>query len=103
MKAVAFRRNLPVEHPEALEDLTLPEPTPGPGDLLVRVRAISVNPVDYKIRQNRKPADGKVEVLGWDALGIVERVGSEVSRFKVGDRVYYAGAINRPGANSELH
>ncbi|HTM43781.1 MAG TPA: zinc-binding alcohol dehydrogenase family protein [Polyangiaceae bacterium] len=103
MKAVAFRRNLPVEHPEALEDLTLPEPVPGTRDLLVRVAAISVNPVDYKIRQNRKPAEGKVEVLGWDAVGIVEGVGSDVSRFKVGDRVYYAGAINRPGANSELH
>jgi zinc-binding alcohol dehydrogenase family protein len=103
MKAVGFRRSLPLEHPEVLEDLTLPDPTPGRRDLLVRVRAISVNPVDYKVRKNRVPADGKAEVLGWDAVGTVEGLGSEASQFKVGDRVYYAGAINRPGTNSELH
>lgn len=90
-------------HPESLIDLTLDDPTPGPRDLLVRVRAVSVNPVDYKIRQSRIPSAGKAEVLGWDAVGIVEGLGEEVSRFKLGDRVYYAGAINRPGTNSELH
>src|SRR5688572_11444046 len=99
MKAVVFTRNLPVDHPEALLDATLEEPVPGPRDLLVRVRAVSVNPVDYKVRQNRK-TDGKAEVLGWDAVGIVEGLGSAASQFKVGDRVYYAGAINRPGSNS---
>jgi len=103
MKAVGFISNFPIVHPESLLDLTLDDPTPGPRDLLVRVRAVSVNPVDYKIRQSRNPSAGKAEVLGWDAVGIVEGLGGEVSRFKLGDRVYYAGAINRPGTNSELH
>lgn len=76
---------------------------PGPRDLLVRVLAISVNPVDTKIRRNRTPAAGQVEVLGWDAVGIVEGLGAQATQFKLGDRVYYAGTINRPGANSELH
>src|SRR4051812_16262971 len=103
MKAIGFTGNLPINHPEYLHDLTLDDPSPGPKDLLVRVRAVSVNPVDYKIRQSRTPAVGKAEVLGWDAVGIVEGLGAEVSAFKLGDRVYYAGAINRPGTNSELH
>jgi len=103
MKAIGFIQNFPIEHPESLIDLTLDEPVPGPRDLLVRVRAVSVNPVDYKIRQSRTPSAGKAEVLGWDAVGIVEGLGGEVSRFKLGDRVYYAGAINRPGTNSEFH
>src|SRR5215217_9259802 len=103
MKAFGFISNFPIVHPESLIDLTLENPTPGPRDLLVRVRAVSVNPIDYKIRQSRNPSGGKAEVLGWDAVGIVEGLGAEVSRFKVGDRVYYAGAINRPGTNSELH
>jgi zinc-binding alcohol dehydrogenase family protein len=103
MKAVGYRQNLPVSDAKSLEDVQLPAPSPGPRDLLVRVHAISVNPVDTKIRRSRKPAEGQVEVLGWDAVGVVEAVGDQVSLFKVGDRVYYAGAINRPGANSELH
>ena len=103
MKAVGFRRNLPAEHPEALEDLELATPVPGPRDLLVRVQAVSVNPVDTKIRRNRVPAPGRVEVLGWDAVGIVEARGSQATQFTPGDRVYYAGTINRPGTNSELH
>jgi zinc-binding alcohol dehydrogenase family protein len=103
MKAVGYRRSLPITDPAALEDLELPTPEPGPRDLLVRVSAVSVNPVDTKIRRSRQPAEGKVEVLGWDAVGVVEAVGEKVSLFNVGDRVYYAGAINRPGTNSELH
>lgn len=103
MKAIGYRHNLPITDPKSLEEVELPVPTPKPRDLLVRVRAVSVNPVDTKIRQARKPAEGQVEVLGWDAVGLVEAVGEKVSRFKVGDRVYYAGAINRPGTNSELH
>lgn len=103
MKAIAYRRNLPATHAEALEELELPAPVPRPRDLVVRVRAISVNPVDAKVRLSRRPAEGQVEVLGWDAVGIVEAVGTEVTQFTVGQRVYYAGAINRPGANSELH
>lgn len=103
MKAVAYYQSLPADHADALQDLELPTPTPGPRDLLVEVKAISVNPVDTKIRRNVAPSDGDAKVLGWDASGIVKAVGSEVSLFQPGDRVYYAGAINRAGANSELH
>ena len=103
MKAVAYYHSLPADHADALQDVDLPTPTPGPRDLLVEVKAISVNPVDTKIRRNVAPTDGDAKVLGWDASGIVKAVGSEVSLFQPGDRVYYAGAINRAGANSELH
>jgi zinc-binding alcohol dehydrogenase family protein len=103
MKAIGYRQNLPITDVRSLEDVELPAPSPRPRDLLVRVSAVSVNPVDTKVRHSRKPAEGQVEVLGWDAVGVVEAVGEQVSLFKVGDRVYYAGAINRPGTNSELH
>lgn len=103
MKAVAYYHSLPADHTDALQDVDLPTPTPGPRDLLVEVKAISVNPVDTKIRRNVAPTDGDAKVLGWDASGIVKAVGSEVSLFQPGDQVYYAGAINRAGANSELH
>ena len=103
MKAIGYRQNLPVEAPHALEDLDLPAPQPGPRDLLVRVKAISVNPVDTKVRRNRAPQPGQAEVLGWDAVGIVDGVGADVRAFVPGDRVFYAGSITRPGANSELH
>ena len=103
MKAVAYYQSLPVDHADALQDVELPAPTPGPRDLLVEVKAISVNPVDSKIRRNAAPEAGAAKVLGWDASGIVKAVGNEVSLFQPGDRVYYAGAINRAGANSELH
>ena len=103
MKAVAYYHSLPADHADALQDAELSAPTPGPRDLLVEVKAISVNPVDTKIRRNVAPTDGDAKVLGWDASGIVKAVGSEVRLFQPGDRVYYAGAINRAGANSELH
>lgn len=82
------------------EEVDLPKPVPGPRDLLVKVEAISVNPVDYK---QRKVGGDKPRVLGWDAAGKVEAVGAEVTLFKPGDEVYYAGDITRPGANSEFH
>jgi len=103
MKAVGYRQPLPIDDPASLEDLTLPEPVPGAHDLLVRVRAISVNPVDTKVRRRAAPAPGQARVLGWDAVGIVEALGAEVQGFRVGDRVYYAGSIARPGSNAELH
>ncbi|WP_295955607.1 zinc-binding alcohol dehydrogenase family protein [Rhodoferax sp.] len=103
MKAIGYHTNLPVDHPEAMLDLELPAPVPGARDLLVRVKAISVNPVDTKVRKNSAPAAGQAKVLGWDAVGTVEAIGSDVANFTVGDRVYYAGSIIRPGANSELH
>ncbi|RTL43007.1 MAG: zinc-binding alcohol dehydrogenase family protein [Burkholderiales bacterium] len=103
MKAVGYRQSLPLTHAEALLDLDLPVPTPGARDLLVRVSAVSVNPVDTKVRRSRTPQPGQAEVLGWDAVGTVEALGADVTGFSVGDRVYYAGAINRPGSNAELH
>jgi zinc-binding alcohol dehydrogenase family protein len=103
MKAVGYHHPLPVTDPRALEDLELPAPQPRPRDLLVRVKAISVNPVDTKTRRGVAPPAGQAKSLGWDAVGLVEAVGAEVTGFKVGDRVYYAGSNIRPGANSELH
>ena len=103
MKAIAYFQNLPATDPQSLQDITAPEPVPGDHDLLVEVKAISVNPVDVKIRANRKPKDGQPEVIGWDAAGIVRAVGAKTSLFAPGDRVWYAGALTRPGANSELH
>ncbi|RZI86645.1 MAG: zinc-binding alcohol dehydrogenase family protein [Rubrivivax sp.] len=101
MKAVAYFENLPPSHPEALVELDLPEPTPGPRDLLVRVHAVSVNPVDTKVRAGMPPPPGQAKVLGWDAAGVVIAVGEQVKGFKVGDRVWYAGAIDRAGSNAE--
>ena len=103
MKAIGYHQNLPVDQPNALEDLELPAPAPGPRDLLVRVQAVSVNPVDTKVRRNTAPPAGTAKVLGWDAVGVVEGLGANVTGFEVGDRVFYAGSITRPGANSELH
>ncbi len=103
MKAVGYHAPHPIDHPQALLDLELPEPTPGPHDLLVRVRAVSVNPVDTKVRKSAAPEAGAAKVLGWDAVGTVEALGSQVQGFAVGDRVYYAGSIDRPGSNAELH
>lgn len=103
MKAVAYFQNLPIDHPDALRDIDLPEPTPGPRDLLVEVRAISVNPVDTKIRRNAAPENGQPRVLGWDVSGVVKAVGQDVSLFQPGDEVFYAGALTRPGGNAELH
>ncbi|NMY68230.1 zinc-binding alcohol dehydrogenase family protein [Pseudomonas sp. WS 5414] len=103
MKAIAYYTSLPIDDPKSLQDIELPEPVAGPRDLLVEVKAISVNPVDTKVRQNAQPEGGAAKVLGWDVAGVVTAVGSEVSLFKVGDRVFYAGSIARAGGNSELH
>ncbi|RYF33235.1 MAG: zinc-binding alcohol dehydrogenase family protein [Comamonadaceae bacterium] len=103
MKAIGYYQSLPIDDAASLQDIELPAPTTGHRDLLVRVKAISVNPVDTKVRKNAAPEAGQAKVLGWDAVGTIEAIGSEVQNFKVGDRVYYAGSITRPGANSELH
>ncbi|KTT17740.1 zinc-binding alcohol dehydrogenase family protein [Pseudacidovorax intermedius] len=103
MKAIGYRHNLPIDQPDSLVELDLPVPQPGPRDLRVRVSAVSVNPVDTKVRRNAAPEAGQARVLGWDAVGTVDAVGSAVTGFAPGDRVYYAGSIVRPGANSELH
>jgi zinc-binding alcohol dehydrogenase family protein len=103
MKAVGYRQNLPLSDAQALLDAELPEPTPGPKDLLVDVKAVSVNPVDTKVRRGVAPPEGQLKVLGWDAAGVVRAVGAQVQGFEPGDRVWYAGAIDRPGSNSERH
>lgn len=103
MKAIAYYQSLPIEDAAALQDIELPAPQPGPRDLLVEVRAISVNPVDTKVRRNVQPENGAAKVLGWDVAGVVKAVGSDVSLFQPGDKVYYAGSIARAGGNSELH
>ncbi|MGZ9708186.1 zinc-binding alcohol dehydrogenase family protein [Pseudomonas sp. GNP013] len=103
MKAIAYYASLPINDPKSLQDIELPEPVAGPRDLLVEVKAISVNPVDTKIRQNVTPQDGAAKVLGWDVAGVVKAVGSDVTLFKPGDKVFYAGSLVRPGGNSELH
>jgi len=102
MKAVVYTQHgLPIDQAEALLDMDLPAPQPGPRDLLVQVRAVSVNPVDTKVR--RGAAVTGPRVLGWDAAGVVVGTGSEVTGFKAGDEVYYAGSLIRPGSYSELH
>jgi zinc-binding alcohol dehydrogenase family protein len=103
MKAVAYRRCLPVTDPECLLDVELPEPVPGERDLLVRVHAVSVNPVDTKVRRGVAPPEGGLRVLGFDAAGVVEAVGPRVTRFRPGDAVFYAGSRIRSGTNAELH
>lgn len=100
MKAIALHKHLPIDNPESLVDIDLPKPQPTGRDLLVAIKAISVNPVDTKVRSaNNLPPDAP-RVLGWDAAGIVEEVGPEVSLFKPGDKVFYAGDLTRPGSNS---
>lgn len=103
MKAVGYYKPLPIDDPASLQDIELPAPQPRAQDLLVRVSAVSVNPVDTKVRRSAVPEPGQAKVLGYDAVGIVEGVGHEVRGFRPGDRVYYAGSIVRPGCNSELH
>ena len=102
MKAVGYSKSLPIDHPESLTDIELPQPNATGHDLLVKIRAIAVNPVDYKIRQNVPPAEGEHKVLGWDAVGEVIATGEAASRFKPGDSVYYAGDLNRQGSNAEF-
>ncbi len=102
MKAIAYHHSLPITDADALLDIELPTPVASGRDLLVAVHAVSVNPVDTKIRKNRQPKDGQPEVLGWDAAGVVTAVGADVTLFQVGDKVWYAGAINRPGSNSQF-
>ncbi|MDG3439097.1 zinc-binding alcohol dehydrogenase family protein [Nitrospirillum amazonense] len=103
MKAIGYFTPGVIGRHDALVDLDLPEPTPGPRDVLVRVKAVSVNPVDTKVRTGATPAEGQARILGWDAAGIVEAIGAEVTLFQVGDEVYYAGDLSRPGTNAELH
>ncbi|MBJ7309839.1 zinc-binding alcohol dehydrogenase family protein [Rugamonas sp. CCM 8940] len=103
MKAIALTQHLPISHAESLKDVELARPVALGRDLLVKIEAISVNPVDTKVRGAAGPDEAAPRVLGWDAAGTVVAVGPDASLFQVGDPVYYAGSITRPGANSEFH
>lgn len=103
MKAIGYTESLDISHPNALEDIELPRPTAQGKDLLVKVKAVSVNPVDTKFRRRSSPGNGGYQVLGWDAVGEVIEVGENVSNYRIGDRVWYAGDITRSGTNAEYH
>lgn len=101
MKAIGYRKSLPITDVESLTDIELPQPVATGYDLLVKVKAIAVNPVDYKIRQNVAPPEGDYKVIGWDAVGEVVATGEAATQFKPGDQVYYAGDLQRQGSNAE--
>ena len=103
MKAVGYKKSLPIDAAEALIDFETDRPTPTGHDIRVAVKAISANPVDYKVRKRAEPPAGEFKILGFDASGIVDAVGPEVTLFKAGDEVFYAGSILRQGTNSEFH
>lgn len=101
MKAIGFSEHLDIKNPKSLFEFETPKPTPKGHDLLVKVNAVSVNPVDVGVRRSGHGKLSKPKIIGWDACGIVEKVGSQVSLFSPGDRVYYAGSFKRSGSNSE--
>ena len=101
MKAIGYSQNLPISDKKSLVDIELPQPVASGRDLLVNVKAIAVNPVDYKIRQNVAPENDEYKVIGWDAVGEVVAKGDQATAFEVGDIVYYAGDLNRQGSNAE--
>ena len=101
MKAVGYTKSLPIDDPESLIDIELPQPIATGHDLLIKIKAIAVNPVDYKIRQRMSPEDGSYKVIGWDAVGEVVATGEAATHFKPGDVVFYAGDLNRQGCNAE--
>ncbi|KQV63863.1 zinc-binding alcohol dehydrogenase family protein [Rhizobium sp. Root1220] len=103
MRAVAYKVPQPISAETSLIDVDLPIPLAKGHDLLVEIKAVSVNPVDVKVRAGVAPAVDELKVLGWDAAGVVKAVGPDVTLFRVGDEVFYAGAINRPGSNAEFH
>jgi len=105
MKAIGLIRYLPIDNPDSLIDIELPQPVPSGRDLLIRIEAVSVNPVDTKIRRSKglQAVETPPRVLGWDAAGVVEAVGPQAVKFRPGDPVYYAGSIARSGANAQFH
>lgn len=103
MRAIGYRTPGDLDAPDSLQDITLEMPSPGPRDLLVEVRAVSVNPVDTKVRRRAAADPGAWKVLGWDAAGVVVETGADVVRFEAGDEVFYAGSLNRQGTNAEFH
>ncbi|BBH22375.1 NADPH:quinone reductase [Paenibacillus baekrokdamisoli] len=103
MKAIGLLKYLPIENEESLMDIELKKPVPQGKDLLVQINAISINPVDVKVRSPKALTEKEPRMLGWDASGVVVEVGEDCKVFKVGDEVYYAGSITRPGTYSEYH
>lgn len=103
MKAIGYKTPGPIDRQDALQDISIEMPKAEGRDLLVKINAVSVNPADAKIRMAMPPDGGEWRILGFDAAGIVEAVGSDVQTFKPGDAVFYAGSIVRPGTNSEYH
>lgn len=103
MKAIGLTRYLPITDPASLQDFELDTPVPSGRDLLIKIEAIAVNPVDTKIRAPKATIEPQPRVLGWDAAGAVIAMGPDASLFQTGDLVYYAGSLTRPGANSEYH
>ncbi|PDS57984.1 zinc-binding alcohol dehydrogenase family protein [Rhizobium anhuiense] len=103
MRAVAYKTPQPISAETSLIDVELPMPEAKGQDLLVEIKAISVNPVDVKVRAHSAPPADELKVLGWDAAGIVKAVGAEVTLFRPGDEVFYSGVISRPGSNAEFH
>src|ERR1700716_108288 len=103
MKAVGYKKSLPIDAADALIDFETAKPEPRGRDVRVAVRAISANPVDYKVRKRAAPPEGETKILGYDAAGVVDSVGPDVTLFKAGDEVFYAGSIQRQGTNSEFH
>ena len=103
MKAIGFNAPLPIDDERSLQDIELPKPELRPHDILVKVAAISVNPADVKVRASATPPAGTHRILGYDAAGTVEALGSAVTDFALGDEVFYAGSIDRPGTYAEYH
>lgn len=102
MKAIGIYQHQPTTASDCFVEVEIDRPQPGSRDLLVQVKAVSVNPVDYKVRSSVKE-QAVPRILGWDVAGVVEQVGEGVTLFKPGDEVYYAGSITRPGGNSQYH
>lgn len=103
MKAVGYQKSLPIDAANALIDFETEKPEPKGRDIRVAVKAVSVNPVDAKVRKRAEPPAGEYKILGFDAAGVVDAVGPDVTLFEPGDEVFYAGSILRPGTNAEFH
>src|SRR5690606_24792583 len=103
MKAIGFNKSLPINEPNSLFEFEAERPVPGQYDLLVKVKAASVNPVDAKVRVRMAETELESPIIpGYDGVGVVEAVGASVEGFTPGDRVYYAGDVTRPGSNAEF-
>jgi NADPH2:quinone reductase len=103
MKAIGFKTSLPISEQDSLLEIEIGKPIPGEHDLLVKIEAVSVNPIDFKVRQNSaiNTVLDNPKIIGWDAVGIVEAIGDKVTLFNIGDYVYYAGDITKQGSNAE--